>query len=101
MAIWLYDKATQKRLFEITPAQRDQLVTALEEEDEGDHDYYLDAAVCEFLEGQIDDSLLGQLRALVGVAITDDGEAIEEADENEPPPPLEDEEGIEIEWREE
>ena len=42
MPIFLYDKAQNQRLFEITPEQRDQLVDALEEESTRDRDYYID-----------------------------------------------------------
>ena len=54
MAIVIYEKGTKRRLFEITPPQRDQLIDALEEEDAEDHDYYVDAAVCDFLDDKVD-----------------------------------------------
>jgi hypothetical protein len=105
VAIALYDKASGKRLFEITAVQRDQLVDALEEEDTDDHDYYIDAAVCEFLDGKLDAPLLAKLRALLGIKGeigAAGGEPLETAGEDELPPPMSDEdEGIEIEWREE
>ncbi len=54
MAIVLYDKVQNRRLFEITVAQRDQLIAALEEESTKDRDYYVDANVIDFLEGFLD-----------------------------------------------
>jgi hypothetical protein len=102
MAIFLYDKATDRRLFEITSAQRDQLVEALEEESSTDHDYYIDAAVCDFLEGRLDGLILSRLRELIGAAPLPEG--LEAAGDGDDPPPVEEPEedrGLEIEWREE
>jgi hypothetical protein len=106
MAIAIYDKAKGTRLFEISSEQRDQLVAALEEEDEHDHDYYVDAAVCDFLDGKIDAALVGKLRDLIGAkpAAAADAEGLERGSYDDPPPPelAESEDGgIEIEWREE
>ena len=107
MAIVLYDKESNRRLFEITTEQLDQLIEALEEEDTQDHDYYIDSAVCEFLVGKVDEMLLTQLRALVGAPSGGTGEAvggepIEVAGDDEVPPVVDREEiGIEILWRQE
>ncbi len=102
MPIALYDKAQNRRLFEITTEQRDQLVDALEEESSKDRDYYIDANVLDFLEGKVDAALLGKLRELVGappaaageVEVDADLDDIPEVDGAEPP-------GLDIEWREE
>jgi hypothetical protein len=104
MPIVIYEKGTGRRLFEITAAQRDQLVDALEEEDAEDHDYYVDAAVCDFLDDKVDKPVVAKLRELLGAsggapAIGADLEAA--GDDEEPPAYDEDDEGIEIEWREE
>ncbi len=104
MAIVIYEKGTDRRLFEITPAQRDQLVDALEEEDADDHDYYVDAAVCDFLDDKVDKAVVARLRELLGAggapAI---GPDVEAAGDDEDPPAYDPDEddGIEIEWREE
>ena len=108
MAIVLYDKAQNKRLFEITIAQRDQLVDALEEESATDRDYYIDAAVIDFLAGKVDEALLAKLRPLVG-APPPEAEAEREAgaeidSEIDDVPEVADDmgnDGIDIEWREE
>jgi hypothetical protein len=102
MAIAIYDKAQNKRLFEITPAQRDQLIDALEEESTKDRDYYIDANVIDFLTGKVDEDVLNKLRPLVGAApaappdaeLDADLDDIPEVDGAEP-------QGIDIEWREE
>ncbi|MSP63671.1 MAG: hypothetical protein EXR72_25665 [Myxococcales bacterium] len=105
MAIAIYNKASEQRLFEITRVQLDELIDALEEEDEGDHDYYIDAAACDFLEGKIDAAVLSHLREALGSA----GKATEPPvgalaagpEEELPEVEDEDESGIEIVWREE
>jgi hypothetical protein len=105
MAIVVYEKEKGHRLFELTRAQLDELKGALEEEGEGDHDYYVDAAVCDFLDGKVDQAVVGKLRAALGAA----GKAIDPAvgellagdDEELPAVEREDESGIEILWRDE
>lgn len=107
MAIIVYDKDSDRRLFEISRAQLDELKGALEEEGEGDHDYYVDAAVCDFLDGKVDAEVVAKLRGALGAA----GKAAEPAvgdllaadgDDDDPPEvEHEDETGIEILWREE
>lgn len=102
MAIALYDKVQNRRLFEITAEQLKQLVDALEEESSKDRDYYIDANVLDFLDGKVDQAVLAQLRPLVGapatappgVEVDADLDDIPEMDGDAP-------EGIEIEWREE
>jgi hypothetical protein len=102
MAIVLYDKAQNRRLFEISAAQLKQLVDALEEESSKDRDYYIDANVIDFLDGKVDEAVLAQLRPLVGasaappagVEVDADMDDIPELDGEGP-------EGLEIEWREE
>jgi hypothetical protein len=107
MPIVIYEKEPQRRLFEVTRAQLDQLIDALEEEDEHDHDYYIDAAVLDFLDGKVDAIVLGRLREALGAAgkATDPaavGELLAAGDDDEVPPVEgEDESGIEILWREE
>ncbi len=104
MAIGIYEKSTGRRLFEVTPAQHTQLRGALEEDDVGDHDYYIDSAVCDYLEGRVDEEVIARLREALGpagakAALPSDVEA---AGDDEPPPEMDAEEsGIEIEWREE
>ncbi len=101
MAIVLYDKAQNRKLFEITVEQRDQLVDALEEESSNDHDYYLDAAVLDFLEGKVDAALLEKLRPLVG-ATPVAPEGLEAASEDEEMPEVAEESaGLDVQWREE
>lgn len=129
MAIAIYEKAQGQRLFEINEEQLQSLIDALEEEDVGDRDYYIDAAVCDFLEGRVDADVVARLRAALppgargaggGQApqLNGDGadgsaaevmpEITQELDPEEAAAPLEDEgegededEGIEIEWRRE
>ena len=104
MAIALYDKAQNRRLFEITESERDQLVAALEEETSTDHDYYIDANVLDFLEDKCDAQLIAKLRPLVGGAAPSPApEGLEPATENDPVPEVDDAEfpGLDIEWREE
>jgi hypothetical protein len=101
MAIVLYDKAQNRKLFEITVEQRDQLVDALEEESATDRDYYLDAAVLDFLEGKVDDALLAKLRPLVGASPVAT-EGLEAAGDDEDLPEVAEESaGLDVEWREE
>jgi hypothetical protein len=103
MAFFLYDKASGRKLFEITLAQRDQLIGALEEEHAADRDYYIDRSVCDYLEGRLDAQVIGRLRELLGpsaVAAAPDG--LEAATDDDELPPVEGEEqGLDIEWREE
>jgi hypothetical protein len=102
MPIALYDKAQNRRLFEITEAQRQQLIEALEEESTKDRDYYIDANVLDFLDGKIDADLMSKLRPLVGatpsapsdVEVDAEMDDIPETDGAELP-------GLDIEWREE
>ncbi len=106
MAIVLYDKGQNKKLFEITLAQRDQLVDALEEESTKDRDYYIDAAVIDFLDGKVDEALLAKLRPLVagGGPVADAGVEVDN-DIDDVPEVAAGQEigegGIDIEWREE
>lgn len=102
MAIALYDKAQNRRLFEISEGERDQLVAALEEETSTDHDYYIDANVLDFLEDKCDPQLVAKLRPLVGGTAAPP-EGLEAATENDPVPEVDDAEfpGLDIEWREE
>ncbi len=103
MPIVLYDKAQNRRLFEITTAQRDQLVDALEEESSRDRDYYIDAAVLDFLDGRVDGEVLDRLRPLVGAtdAPTPGVEAAADDDELPEVDPAAESGGLDIEWREE
>ena len=103
MAIVLYDKAQNRKLFEITAAQRDQLIAALEEESTKDHDYYVDANVIDFLEGKVDEAVLTGLRPLVGAVVVAPPSDVEIASEEDEFPEVSGEEptGLEIEWREE
>ena len=102
MAIALYDKAQNRRLFEISEGERDQLVAALEEESSTDHDYYIDANVLDFLEDKCDPQLLAKLRPPVGGG-GPTGEGLEPVSEGDVLPELDDAEipGLDIEWREE
>ena len=101
MVIALYDKAQNRRLFEITRAQRDQLVDALEEESSKDRDYYIDAAVLDFLHGKVDDEVLNKLRPLVGAAAAPGGEVEVDSDLDDIPEVDSELPGLDIEWREE
>ena len=79
MAIRLYNKDTQTLLGEITPEQLQTLQDLLEEESEADRDYYVDRDSLDVLaEEGADEKLLALIRPHVG-----------------------EEEGIEIQWREE
>lgn len=107
MALALYDKTQNRRLFEISEAERDQLVAALQEESSNDHDYYIDANVLDFLEDKCDPQLVAKLRPLVGgsaVAPLHPAAAdLEPASDSDPVPEFDDAEfpGLDIEWREE
>ncbi len=75
----LYIKDSGKRIGTLSDEQLDELVELLEEEDSEDHDYYIDKDVLAFMESEgADEELLAILRPLIS-----------------------DEEGIEVEWREE
>jgi hypothetical protein len=79
MAYALYIKDSQERLGTITAEQLDGLMELLEEEDTSDHDYYIDRDVLTFLEEEgADDAILALIR-----------------------PHVSDDDGVEIEWREE
>jgi hypothetical protein len=102
MPIALYDKAQNRRLFEITADQRQQLIDALEEESTRDRDYYIDANVLDFLDGKVDADLLAKLRPLVGAAPVASAGDVEAAGDDDEMPEVDGElPGIEIEWREE
>jgi hypothetical protein len=77
MAIRLYNKDSGSLLGEITPEQLQTLVDLLEEESEDDRDYYIDRDTLDVLaEEGADEKLLAIIRPHVG-----------------------EDEGIEIEWR--
>lgn len=79
MGYSLYIKDSGTLLGKLTADQLDELVDLLEEEDSEDRDYYIDKDVLAFLQEEgADESLLALLR-----------------------PHVTDDEGIEIEWREE
>jgi len=102
MAIVLYDKVNNRKLFEISAAQRDQLIDALEEESTKDRDYYVDANVIDFLEGKVDEAVLAKLRPLVGAVAATPADVVAAGDEDELPEVSgEEPAGLEIEWREE
>lgn len=103
MPIALYDKAQNRRLFEITAEERDQLVDALEEESTKDRDYYIDANVLDFLSGKVDAALLDKLRPLVGAPPAAAAPADVEVDADMSDIPEVDGElpGLDIEWRDE
>jgi len=118
MAIAIYDKASERRLFDITEEQLDQLAGVLEEEDERGHEYYVDAAVCDFLDGKIDAAVVEKLRAALpagaangaapGAEAAGDDEEPPAIDESDEPDDESDDEsddeiatGIEIVWRSE
>lgn len=94
MAIYLYNKATSEKLFEITDAERQELIDTLEEEHDADADYYLDADVLDFLAEKLSPAFLAKLQKIVPARASDeepdnDSDVIDEAA------------GIEVEWREE
>ena len=74
----LYIKDTGKLLGTLTDEQLDELVDLLEEEDSEDHDYYIDKDVLAFME---EEGASEELLAMMRPHVTDD-------------------DGIEIEWRE-
>ena len=79
MAYGLYIKDTDKKIGVLSEEQLEELIDLLEEEDSEDRDYYIDADVLEFMEQEgASGELLNMLR-----------------------PHVTDEEGVEIEWREE
>jgi hypothetical protein len=79
MAHRLYIKDSGKLLGTLTAEQLEELVALLEEEDTEDRDYYIDKDVLAFLEEEgADEALLAMVR-----------------------PHITDDEGVEIEWREE
>ena len=81
MSYRLYLKASNKLLGEITEEQLQELIDLLEEESDEDRDYYIDKDILEFLEEEgADKKLLELIRPHVGPG---------------------DEDGVEIEWREE
>jgi len=74
----LYIKDSAKLIGTLTDEQLEELVDLLEEEDSQDHDYYIDKDVLAFMEEEgASEDLLAILR-----------------------PHVSDEEGIEVEWRE-
>ena len=78
MAYRLYIKDSEKVIGTLTDEQLDELIELLEEEGAEDHDYYIDKDVLAFMEEEgADEELLAMLR-----------------------PHITDEEGIEVEWRE-
>jgi hypothetical protein len=79
MAYRLYIKDTDKLLGEITAEQRQELIDLLEEEDADDQDYYIDEDTLAYLEEEkADPALIELLR-----------------------PHIKEDDGVEIEWREE
>jgi hypothetical protein len=79
MSYQLYIKDSGQLLGAVTEEQLDELIDLLEEEDSADHDYYIDKDVLAFLEEEgADEALLALLRPHIG-----------------------EEDGVEIEWREE
>ncbi len=79
MSYRLYIKDSGELLGTVSEEQLDELIDLLEEEDTNDHDYYVDKDVLAFLEEEgADEAILALLR-----------------------PHVSDDEGVEIEWREE
>lgn len=75
----LYIKDSGKALGTLTEAQVQTLVDLLEEEDTDDHDYYIDRDMIEYMRGEgADPALLALIEPHIG-----------------------EDEGVEIEWREE
>jgi hypothetical protein len=75
----LYIKDSQKLLGDLTEDQVQTLVELLEEEDDEDRDYYIDRDMLDFMQEEgADEKLLDMIRPHVG-----------------------EEEGVEIEWRDE
>ena len=79
MAYQLYIKDTGKLLGTLSDAQLAELVDLLEEEDTEDHDYYIDKDVLTFME---EEGATEELLAILRPHVSDD-------------------DGIEVEWREE
>ena len=79
MALKLVNKDTGKVIGSITAEQLQQLKDLLEEEDTQDHDYYIDRDLLDYLQ---DENCDPAVLELLGKEITD-------------------EEGVEIEWKEE
>lgn len=94
MAIYLYNKATKDKLFEISAEERQQLIDTLEEEHDADTDYYLDADVLDFLVDKLTPGFHAKLKNVVPARASD--EEPENAAEV-----IDDKNGIEVEWREE
>lgn len=79
MPIRLYVKDSNRLVGELTPAQLKVLVDLLEEEDSADQDYYVDKDLLEmFAEEGVDKDLIRLLEKVVP-----------------------DDDGVEVEWREE
>jgi inactivated superfamily I helicase len=77
MAVQLHDVDSKALLTTLTEEELATLVDLLEEEDEEDHNYFINTEVLDFLEGEgADAALVAKLRELVGSG-----------------------EGIEVEWR--
>ena len=93
MAIYLYNKATGDKLFEITSDERQELIDSLEEEHDADADYYLDADVLDFLADKLSAGLHDKLKKIVPPRASD------EEPENESEI-IDEKNGIEVEWRE-
>ncbi len=94
MAIYLYNKATGAKLFEITADERQELIDTLEEEHDADADYYLDADVLDFLAEKLSAPFHAKLSGIVPARKSDEepddaAEIIDGAS------------GIEVEWKEE
>ncbi len=65
----LYNNDTNKLLGSLTEAELQVLTSALEEESQGDHDYFIDAATIDIIaDGQATDHLIQMLRAALGEA---------------------------------
>jgi hypothetical protein len=79
MAYRLYNKDTGKPIGDLTAEQLQELIDLLEEESDDDQDYYIDRDILEFMKEEgADEALLAMLTPLVG-----------------------EDDGIEIEWKEE
>ena len=79
MAICLYIKELQKPIGTVTEAQLQTLIELLEEEDSEDQDYYIDKDILDYME---EEGAEPELLALLRPHVTED-------------------DGVEIEWREE
>jgi hypothetical protein len=81
MAIRLYNKDSGKLIGELSESQLEELVDLLEEESDDDRDYYIDSEVLTYMEEEgASKALLDLIRPLVGPG---------------------EEDGVEVEWREE